>query len=229
MASEDREDSDERQAPQSEAAQAEGPVGDVSETPPQGAPGTTSWGLRQWLIVAVLSVVIAGAVACIVGKVTRRRAIGPQGGSFRQGPSLSSLTDSVRTFGSAEAKVKGVAILPLTVGCQTDRADYLQQAAEAYPDHLFVKLVDIHSVAGREEKARVGLDCAGVVINGKNSFELDTSEGKRTVVLKGPPNTGYTPSDIRAALQQEVVKAYGKDAPQLPQPKVSAEPKAKAH
>ena len=199
-----------------DASRGRGPVGvgggEVSQETSQARQGAARAG-PVLLLLAAIVISSAFAIAHLTAKGRRLLGAGPL---YSEGETFERLDG--QAVGSQDAKVQVLALLPLRMSCQADRVTYLEQVARAVPISVRVRFMDIRTKEGWAEAQRHGLDCAGVIVNGRNTFELDMPGGKQTVTLTGTPGQGYTLAQLRAVLQKQLVEAYGKKAPKLPQP-----------
>jgi len=176
-------------------------------------PATGGRGLRTVAISFAAAVLLLALTLC--GLVVWQSLRSPR-------PSQSSVPRSShhghldkQTFGAEAAKVKVIAALPLATGCQRKRVEYLLTVARACPDHLQVRFLDMKEASGRQALEQHSLKCASAIVNGNTTFALESASGVRHVVLQGPSDEKYTLADLRAVLQQQLIKAYGQGAPVL--------------
>ena len=108
------------------------------------------------------------------------------------------------TGGPAEAKVKVEAYYP---GRHEDTLAAVKSLLETFPDKVQVEIVDWRREQGLKRRDATGLVCAGVVINGKNAFELEV-DGKESKVLFVRGLGGeWTKPDLEAAVRKELAAA----------------------
>ena len=116
-----------------------------------------------------------------------------------------------KLIGEPDAKVKVIAVLPVSVGCKDHLGLYLAAIGRKHPSMVSVRIEDMKSEQGLRVMQQHNLSCATILINGRSMFDLP--EGGK-VLLEGP-NLGET-EDLRRALAAELKAAYGDSAPELP-------------
>jgi hypothetical protein len=119
-----------------------------------------------------------------------------------------------KVFGTPSAGVHVLAILPLRTDCHDPTVRYLLDTAEALPEQFHLRFLDRRSPEGEKELERRGLECAGVLVNDKTAFQVPDG---REVKLIGGPDDAFSLEDLREILQIAFRKAYGDQAPLLPQ------------
>ena len=94
--------------------------------------------------------------------------------------------------GPEDAQVKVVAFYP---GRHEDTLEAVKGLLEAFPGQVAVEIVDWRHAEGLSRRDETGLTCAGVMINGKNLFELQI-DGKttRSCSSAGSTANGLPPS-----------------------------------
>jgi len=126
----------------------------------------------------------------------------------RPAPALVALCGQL--FGSEQAPVRVVGLLPVATGCQDPLGLYLVDVARQYKTMVSVRIFDMKSQEARAVMARHNLRCAAVLVNERTRFDLGQQDGK--VLLEGPMD----PQDVRRALLFELKAACGESAPDLP-------------
>jgi hypothetical protein len=106
--------------------------------------------------------------------------------------------------GPDNAAVKVVAYYP---GRHEDTLAAVKRLLEAFPQVVSVEIVDWRRPEGLKRRDADGMTCAGVIINGKNAFDLEM-QGKTAKVLFVRAIDGeWTEEDLIAAVKQELAKA----------------------
>ena len=104
--------------------------------------------------------------------------------------------------GPEDAKVSVVAFYP---GRHEDTLAAVKALLTEFPESVRVEIVDWRTAEGAKRRDDAGLTCAGVIINGKNAFDIDV-EGKTNKVLFVRGIDGeWTRDDLFAAVRQELV------------------------
>lgn len=158
--------------------------------------------LRRLLLILVILVIVAGIVwwrwgKFVVMEAERQRAME----LMREG--VVPPEQMPKPLGNPKAKVVMEVVAPPFACHNPQLIEIAKEIAEKYKDKVYVKFT---------AKPPAGaVTCLGVVINGKQKFQI----GGRTVELHGPlrPSSvkagyGYSKEDIESALQQEIEKAY---------------------
>ncbi len=101
--------------------------------------------------------------------------------------------------GPKTAPVKVVAFYP---GRHQDTLAAVKSLINTFPGKVRVEIVDWRTEDGLKRRDAAGLSCAGVVINGKNAFDL-VENGKKVKVLFVRGIDGeWTKKDLEAAVRQ---------------------------
>lgn len=163
---------------------------------------TENW--TQWMAGAVLiaaALVIAG---CGKSKSTAgsdtdgARLVGPPsavGGAMQ----LCNFKD-----GPADAPVKVQAFYP---GRHPDTLAAVKALVKKYPGKVQIEIIDWRTEDGMKRRDAAGLSCAGVVINGKNAFELEVNGNKSKVLFVRGMDGEWTEADLEAAVKQTLASA----------------------
>ena len=145
-------------------------------------------------LVVVMVIVVVGCLVWLVyqqsSKAGPPTARGP--GEAVMGP---------ERYGKPEAPIKVEAYYPLNEDHQFI-VDYLRLFAEARPEQVSVVIYDMQSTIGRERWSATGLTCAGLIINGKTTYEITTEEGPQTVSFIKRPGAFWTEEDFEAVIDQ---------------------------
>lgn len=82
--------------------------------------------------------------------------------------------------------------------------DYIKSFENKYPGKVSVRLVDFRSSDGYDEWRKSGLSCGGVIINGKSAFDIETSEGPKTIRFLRRLDTFWSREDFEKVLKSIV-------------------------
>jgi hypothetical protein len=116
------------------------------------------------------------------------------------GPPVDLVVEPERR-GNPEAPIKVEAYYPLNEGHKFI-AEYLLEFAEAHPEQVSVVVYDLQSTNGRKQWGTSGLDCAGVLINGKTRHQIGSGEESRRVDFIQRMGTLWTEGDFEALVAQ---------------------------
>ena len=106
--------------------------------------------------------------------------------------------------GSDDAKVKVDAYYP---GRHEDTLAAVKDLTTLFPGKVQIEIIDWRREEGMKRRAEAGLTCAGVMINGKNAFDLQV-DGKPVKVLFARGIDGeWTKQDLVAAVKQAIEAA----------------------
>ena len=106
--------------------------------------------------------------------------------------------------GPEDAPVKVEAYYP---GRHEDTLAAVKDLLKIFPGKVRVEIIDWRTEEGMKRRDACGLTCAGVMINGKNAFELEVNGQKRKVLFVRGINGEWTKDDLIAAVRQELEKA----------------------
>lgn len=106
--------------------------------------------------------------------------------------------------GPADAAVEVVAFYP---GRHEDTLDAVRNLLEVFPGQVRVEIVDWRHAEGLRRRDAAGLICAGVVINGKNVFDLEVGGRTSKVMFIRGLDGEWTAEELQAAVRQEVAAA----------------------
>ncbi|MCX5713698.1 MAG: molybdate ABC transporter substrate-binding protein [Candidatus Omnitrophica bacterium] len=109
------------------------------------------------------------------------------------------------TIGTTPPKVSIMAYYPLNEEHQFV-ANYLKSMEKKYPGKVTVKVIDFRTSDGYDAWRKTGLACAGVFINAKSEFELETPEGKKKVKFLRRLDTFWSREDFEKVLENEIKK-----------------------
>jgi hypothetical protein len=99
-------------------------------------------------------------------------------------------------------KVTIKAYLNLGSGCQQETINLLNNLAREYNGKVFVEYIDFSTKEGLERTRKDGLSCAGLVINGKQTYAIVDKNGvQKDVTFSHPINTQYTADDVKTVVR----------------------------
>jgi len=99
-------------------------------------------------------------------------------------------------------KVTIKAYLNLGSGCQEETIDLLDGLAKEYKGQVSVEYIDFSTKKGYERTVKDGLNCAGLVINGKQTYTIKDRNGKqREVTFSHPINMQYTADGVKTVVK----------------------------
>ena len=125
-------------------------------------------------------------------------------------PSASPIPEQASfEAGPREAKVRVVAFYPMDE-VRKPLMDLLKSLAKQYPGKVYVKCTDIRTPEGQEARARAGGGGPGLLINAQNSVMILAKPNPYRVDFNQDMGRYWTAEDLKAAVAQEVAKAYGK-------------------
>lgn len=84
----------------------------------------------------------------------------------------------------------------------------IEEIAAKYPDKVAAEFVDFQSDEGFERWQAAGLTCGALLINGKNTVDIEDDAGQRQVTFMMGPGVYWSEDDLRAAVGQAVAQAY---------------------
>ncbi|MGQ9461499.1 MAG: hypothetical protein ACUVTP_05075 [Candidatus Fervidibacter sp.] len=134
------------------------------------------------------------------------------GTSYSTEPKTESVIAPVgegRSLGSADAKVKIVAILPPS-SCQAPTIRILDEIVKAEPKRVRVEIYGMDSPKGSQLLQQYGATCASVFINGKTEFTLTSNGETRHVICQKSPGMSYQSTDLIEIVHMELKRLYGK-------------------
>ncbi|MBC7328635.1 hypothetical protein H5T87_11085 [bacterium] len=158
--------------------------------------------LRILLIVLLILVIVAGLVWWRWGKFVFLEAKRQKAIELMTKGHIS-LEQMPKPLGNPQAKVVAEFVAPPFACHNPELLKIAQDIAQKYGDKVYVKFT--------ASPPPGAVTCLGVVINGKQKFQI----GNRTIELHGPlapqgakTEFGYTREDIEAVIKQEIEKAY---------------------
>ncbi|PIY44866.1 MAG: hypothetical protein COZ05_07175 [Armatimonadetes bacterium CG_4_10_14_3_um_filter_59_10] len=132
-------------------------------------------------------------------------------GVFRVITSVAAipLIISCGTTGAAPAKVRIMAYINVSNGCQEPTVKYLKNYAANHRNEMALDMIDFGSEEGFARWRRDGLTCQTILVNGSSQFRVGSvgtpsSATPRIVTLKMPEGVRWTFEDLAAVLAQEL-------------------------
>jgi hypothetical protein len=101
-------------------------------------------------------------------------------------------------------KVVIKAYLNIQSGCQGEVIELLESFKKTYPKKVKIEYIDFGTKKGLEQTLKNNLHCMTILINGKQTFELEN----KTVTFSHPMGAQWTAEDLKMAINQEIVKMY---------------------
>ncbi len=135
------------------------------------------------------------------GRVARTTTLEPPTSPVPAQPSFE--------LGPADAKVRVVAYYPMDEARQP-LMDLLKSLAKQYQGKVYVKCTDIRTPEGTAARTRAGGGGPGLLINSQNSVLIEAKPNPYRVEFNQDMGRYWTAEDLKAAVAQEVARAYGK-------------------
>jgi uncharacterized protein YxeA len=86
--------------------------------------------------------------------------------------------------------------------CGKEVTDLLDGLVREYQGRVSLEYIDFSTREGSKRMAEDGLNCQGLVINGKQTYTLKDRNGKqREVTFSHPINTQYTADDLKTVVK----------------------------
>ena len=85
-------------------------------------------------------------------------------------------------------------------------SDYLETFEKKYPGEVSVRLIDFRTSEGYDEWRKTGLSCGGILINDKSEFDIETSNGKKTIRFLRRVDTFWSREDFEKVIEVEIKK-----------------------
>jgi hypothetical protein len=86
--------------------------------------------------------------------------------------------------------------------CGKEVTDLLDGLVREYQGQVSVEYIDFSTKEGAKRMAEDGLNCQGLVINGKQTYTIKDSNGEqRQVTFSHPINTQYTADDLKTVVK----------------------------
>ncbi|MBN2452565.1 MAG: hypothetical protein JXR77_19430 [Lentisphaeria bacterium] len=128
---------------------------------------------------------------------------------------------NLEPVGSPQAKVRVLAVVPTGSGCHAGIIQFLTEMVSRHPDRLRAEFVSMSGYGNEKLRAKIGMECAAVLVNEEATFELDVDGEKRKVSLIGTEPTHYTLGDVGEVITAVYRGVYGE--PESPLYQVTAE------
>ena len=117
---------------------------------------------------------------------------------------LSPLLVSYGEAGSPASKVRIVAYINESSGCQQTTVQYLKDYARNQHGAVSLEIVDFGTEEGFARWHGDGFSCQTIVVNGSCQLRLGSGNGARIVVFRMPEGVRWTFDDLAAVLAQEL-------------------------
>jgi thiol-disulfide isomerase/thioredoxin len=114
----------------------------------------------------------------------------------------TSNSGNIQTAAAEKVTIK--AYLNLASNCETNKQtiDLLDGLVREYKGQVSVEYIDFSTKGGAERTRADGLSCAGLVINGSQTYVIDDNNGKqREVTFSHPINEQWTADDVKAVVK----------------------------
>ena len=200
-------DGNARNGSQPQPSPAETAAGIAGSTPGGNPARLGGYTPMERLVICLLVLAIAAALASISRFVYRTHYL-PRKMMNQPGGAGFPISEPV---GSLDAKVK---VQVLMEHCLVPVQDLLVQLAKAYPDKVRAEFFSTYGKEGQEILAEHQESCAGVFVNGRNSFKIEQADGQmKGVYFHMNPGGSYGLADLLAAVKQEMEAVYGSAPP----------------
>lgn len=111
--------------------------------------------------------------------------------------------------GSKDAKVRIVAFFPID-DARKPLIDLLKSLAKQHQGKVYVKYTDTRTPEGIAAQQRAHVQGTGLLINSQSTVEIQAKPQPYTVNFNQDMGRYWTADDLKAAVAQEVARAYGK-------------------
>jgi hypothetical protein len=111
--------------------------------------------------------------------------------------------------GPKVAKVRIVAFFPMDEARQPVMY-LLKSLAKEYDGKVYVKYSDVRTPEGMAAQKRAHVEGSGLLINTQSEVTIDAKPQPYTVSFNQDIGRWWTAEDLKAAVAQEVARAYGK-------------------
>jgi hypothetical protein len=86
--------------------------------------------------------------------------------------------------------------------CGKEVTDLLEGLVKEYQGRVSVEYIDFGTSEGAKRMAEDGLNCQGLIINGKQTYTIKDSNGEqREVTFSHPINAQYTADDLKTVVK----------------------------
>jgi hypothetical protein len=87
-------------------------------------------------------------------------------------------------------------------GCGEEVINLLDGLVKEYQGRVFVEYIDFSTRDGANRMAEAGLNCQGLIINGKQTYTIKDSNGaQKDVKFSHPLNSQYTADDLKTVVK----------------------------
>ena len=86
--------------------------------------------------------------------------------------------------------------------CGKEVTDLLDGLVKEYPERVSLEYIDFSTKEGAERMAEDGLNCQGLIINGKQTYTIiDKNGAQKDVTFSHPINAQYTADDVKTVVK----------------------------
>jgi len=118
---------------------------------------------------------------------------------------LESLkTGQTYSVGNPQSKVRVKAYYPMPEQCVDVTFKVLKEVAEEYKDRVYFEFIDTVSDDGFTEWCDAHTLCHGILIDGKQEYEVTVNGETKKVTFFAPLDTEWTRAELEAALNAEL-------------------------
>lgn len=89
-------------------------------------------------------------------------------------------------------------------------ADYLTKFAKAHPSEVDIEIIDYQKTAGRKRWEKSGLSCAGLIINGKSTWDIKRGKRVDRVAFEKKMDVFWGRDDFELLVKQLVTESKAK-------------------
>jgi hypothetical protein len=89
-------------------------------------------------------------------------------------------------------------------------AEYLTKFAKSHPKEVSIEIIDFQTSEGRKRWEKSGLTCAGLIINGKTTWDVKRGKRVDTIAFEKKMDVFWGRDDFEALVKQLVAKSKAK-------------------
>jgi hypothetical protein len=159
----------------------------------------------------VLTILLPGALllsGCGRPTMPGKTLVGPKANSSLEEPRTEAPKQPYIEAGSPDAKVRVMAFFYID-SRHKPVIEAIKDLAKQFPGKVYVRYVDPDTPRGHEIMVNTKAAGSGVLINGETTIQQGSSQTEFWN-FGGEMGRYWTADDLRAAVAQEVQKAYGK-------------------
>lgn len=128
---------------------------------------------------------------------------------FNRAANATAPAVKAKTPAKAKVPVVVVAYYPLNAS-HTYIADYLTNFAKKHPKEVDITIVDYQKSKGRKLWEKSGLTCAGLIINGKSTWDVKRGKRVDTIAFEKKMDVFWGRDDFEALVKQLVAQSKNK-------------------